>query len=121
MSGLTQSPTLPEVLTIVESFKRPDYRVADMEVAGFTHLKSECPNCGWIVEMPFQLLRKRSQIGDDTTLEQITRAFRCAKCSARRDTLLQPSYRLMGTSNDTASSPVNRRLPSSRWYQPKKP
>jgi hypothetical protein len=75
------------------------------------------------VEMPFKLLRRRNGIGDDTTLAQISQAYCCSRCGARQTAgqLLQPSYQCMGTGVDTGTSPVNRRLPTSRWFQPKKP
>jgi hypothetical protein len=121
MSSSTKSSTAPEVLAIIASFKRPDYRVADMEADGFTHVRSRCPDCDQAGEMPFRFLRHRNRISDDTTLEAISRAYSCSSCKGRLPAgwLLQPSYQYMGTGVDTGTSPVNRRLPASRWFVPK--
>jgi hypothetical protein len=41
--ALSDAP--PEVLGIIDSFRRPDYIVMDMERDGFTHLRTVCPCC----------------------------------------------------------------------------
>ena len=111
------------VLAIIDSFRRPDYTVVDMERDGFTHVHTVCAGCERIVEMPFRLLRQRGHVQDATTLADIGRGFRCSHCNGRMIAkgLPQPSYQYMGTGADTGNTPVNRRLPESRWFLPGKP
>lgn len=112
--GTVPDPT-DEVAEIIASFRRPDYRIIDMERDGFTHVGTECARCDRIIEMPFELLRKRKNITDETTLADIAKAFRCSNCGGKSivDGLPQPCYQYMGTpDDDDDDSPVNRRLGS---------
>ena len=105
-----------ELLAVMASFRRSDYRVLDMEHEGFTHVETECAGCGQVVAMPFRLLRERRKINDATTLEEIGNSFRCTACSGRSimGGLPQPWYQYMGTPADEDDSPVGRALNKHR-------
>ena len=42
--------------------------IAQLEADGFTHLDAACAGCGAIVQYPFQLMRTRKKITDETTI-----------------------------------------------------
>ena len=71
----------PEVRAIIDSFRRPDYTVAQMIVDGFTHVTGRCTNCGQIVMNPFRMMIEQRIIRSRSiTLSELSTAYRCRKC-----------------------------------------
>ena len=103
----------PKVRAAIDSFRQRDYSVAAMERDGFTHVGAECLDCRAVVHQPLRRLREKGLVGDDTTLADIAKGYKCSQCGGREmnRVLPQPSYQYMGTPADQRpDSPVNRAL-----------
>lgn len=58
--------------------------IAEYEAEGFTHVHCECDGCGYIVEMPFLLMRKKRPALNGMTLAEIKPLLACSRCKPKR-------------------------------------
>jgi DNA-directed RNA polymerase subunit RPC12/RpoP len=64
--------------------------IADLEAAGFTHIKAVCASCGSIVQHPFRLLRTSNGVDDHTTIATVRRRYVCKGCGSRTASAFEP-------------------------------
>ena len=64
--------------------------IGHLEAAGFTHIEAICGGCGYIVQMPFRMLREQKRIEDRTTVADLRRRYVCKNCRPKQATSFGP-------------------------------
>lgn len=57
--------------------KNPATTVAEAHAAGYTHVGVVCSSCGYIVAVPFRMIRRPS---GSATLERLATRLKCERC-----------------------------------------